>query len=273
MEMFADHAMGMLTTVGVMAVVFGLLALAMKRAAIVQAMHGMRGEFATNLGMAIINLILLAPLFTLSQGTLHGLLGAPASFVAFWDGMNELLVLVLAILVYDFVAYWRHRLEHHPLLWRIHATHHADTQLHWLSLLRKHPLAHFLAMALDLTLLLLLGFPAWAVGLASLIRSFWGYFIHADVPWTLGLAGRWLMSPAAHRLHHIRDEELMGSNYANTVTLWDRLFGTYVDPAPYLGCETGIAEGTRGLLGELARPWEKRYRRSAKAAAEHKAVA
>jgi hypothetical protein len=27
-----------------------------------------------------------------------------------------------------------------------------------------------------------------------------GYFIHADLPWTLGLMGKVLMSPAAHRL-------------------------------------------------------------------------
>jgi sterol desaturase/sphingolipid hydroxylase (fatty acid hydroxylase superfamily) len=53
----------------------------------------------------------------------------------------------------------------------------------------------------------------------------------------------------------------MGSNYGNTIALWDQLFGTYVDPAPYINCETGIAEGTRDFLGELARPLEKRYRR------------
>ena len=32
-----------------------------------------------------------------------------------------------------------------------------------------------------------------------------------------------------------------------------------VDPKPYINCETGIAEGTRGVWGELKRPWEARY--------------
>ena len=82
------------------------------------------------------------------------------------------------------------------------------------------------------------------------------------MPWTLGPLGEILVSPAAHRLHHIRDETLMGSNYGNMLTLWDRLFGTWLDPAPHLGCATGIAEGTRGVWGELARPWEARYRRT-----------
>jgi sterol desaturase/sphingolipid hydroxylase (fatty acid hydroxylase superfamily) len=116
---------------------------------------------------------------------------------------------------------------------------------------------------------LLLGLPYGAIAVAFLVRAWWGYFIHADVPWTLGPLGKVLISPAAHRLHHIRDEALMGANYGNTVTLWDKLFGTYVDPAPYLGCETGIAEGTRDFWGELVRPFEARYwKGSAQAAAE-----
>jgi sterol desaturase/sphingolipid hydroxylase (fatty acid hydroxylase superfamily) len=81
----------------------------------------------------------------------------------------------------------------------------------------------------------------------------------------LGISGKVFISPAAHRLHHIRDEELMGSNYGNMLTLWDKVFGTYVDPAPFVNCETGIAEGTRDALGELARPFEARYWRKPEA--------
>ena len=117
-------------------------------------------------------------------------------------------------------------------------------------------------LLIDSLPVLLLGFPAWSIVAAQLARSWWGYFIHSDVPWTLGPLGEILISPAAHRLHHIRDEKLMGSNYGNMLTLWDRLFGTWRDPAPHLKCATGIAEGTRGVWGELARPWEARYRRT-----------
>ena len=93
------------------------------------------------------------------------------------------------------------------------------------------------------------------IALAAVIRSWWGFFIHADLPWTLGPLGKVLMSPAAHRLHHIDDLVLCGANYGNTLTLWDRLFGTYVDPQPYLNCATGVCGGSRGLVGELARPF------------------
>jgi sterol desaturase/sphingolipid hydroxylase (fatty acid hydroxylase superfamily) len=169
------------------------------------------------------------------------------------------LALLAAVAIIDFAAYWRHRFEHSRALWRIHATHHADEAMNWFSLRRKHPLGELLSMAVDVLPALLLGLPVWAIIGALMVRSWWGYFIHADVPWTLGPVGKVLISPAAHRLHHIRDENLMGANYGNTITLWDHLFGTYTDPAPYVNCETGIAEGTRDFAGELLRPFEARY--------------
>lgn len=185
----------------------------------------------------------------------------PAALQAVWSGLGPVASTLVAILAIDFAAYWRHRLEHDPVLWRIHATHHADEAMTWFSVNRKHPLARLLSLVVDNLVALAIGLPLEAIVLANLVRSWWGHFIHADVLWTLGPLGTVLVSPAAHRLHHIRDEALMGANYGNTVTLWDRAFGTYADPTPHLGCETGIAEGTRGVWGELKRPWEARYRK------------
>lgn len=259
MEMFAPHAEGALIWLAMTGTVFGALALLMKRKAIGSAMARARGEFTTNLGLVLVNLVLFGPLFAVPEGMIRDQLVAVPALAAFWTGLNEFLVLFAAIVIADFVVYWRHRLEHHPLLWPIHATHHADTAMHWLSVQRKHPLSKLLSVLVDVWLLFLLGLPEWAIAGAIFLRSWWGYFIHCDVPWTLGVFGKVLISPAAHRLHHIRDEELMGTNFGNTVTLWDKLFGTYADPAPYVDCETGIAEGTRGFLGELARPFERRY--------------
>lgn len=242
------------------AAVFVLLALATKRGGAIAAALRCRREAATNLGLVAVNYILLAPIMLVPVLAVRAALPVPPQLERLWGALPELLLLVAAIILIELAAYWRHRIEHRPGLWRFHATHHADEELHWLSLLRKHPVSKFLEMLIDSLPVLLLGLPAWTIVAAQLIRSWWGYFIHADLPWTLGSAGKWLISPAAHRLHHIRDETLMGSNYGNMLTLWDRLFGTWRDPAPHLGCATGIAEGTRSVWGELARPWEARYR-------------
>lgn len=259
MEIFVPYAQSAFMLLALTGLVFGLLALATKRGGIIQAAIRSRDEFVTNLGLTMVNLFLLAPLFVLPEGYLRGAIGVPDQFVGFWDSLPQFATFICTILIFEFVVYWRHRAEHTRWLWPIHATHHADTALHWLSILRKHPLSKLLSSFVDIALLLLLGVPEWAIGVAGFLRTWWGFFIHADVPWTLGIFGKVLISPAAHRLHHIRDEALMGTNFGNTVTLWDKLFGTYVDPKPYLNCETGIAEGTRGLGGELLRPFDRRY--------------
>ena len=244
--------------------VFALLALVVKRKAVFDAMAKCRREAGTNLGLAALNAVVVVPLFAIPATALAAFLDGKGYFGDFWDRLPEIPVLLLTIVLIDFVAYWRHRLEHDRALWRFHATHHADTAIHWLSVQRKHPVAKIISLFFDLSLVIALGLPPWAIFGATLIRGAWGHFIHADVPWTLGAFGEVLVSPAAHRLHHIRDERLMGTNYGNTITLWDKLFGTWCNPAPYLDCETGIEEGTRGIWGELKRPWEARYRQPAK---------
>jgi sterol desaturase/sphingolipid hydroxylase (fatty acid hydroxylase superfamily) len=173
-----------------------------------------------------------------------------------WSRMPELALLILALLVQEFTIYWRHRAEHTALLWPIHATHHSDEAVTWLTLLRKHPLSHVMSNLVDSIPLVLLGFPAWTVVAATLIQTWWGYFIHTDLPWTLGPVGKVLISPAAHRLHHIDDVELKDRNFGGVLSIFDRMFGTFDDASRHLGCKTGIDGGSRRVGGELARPVE-----------------
>ncbi|WP_017665336.1 sterol desaturase family protein [Porphyrobacter sp. AAP82] len=248
-----------------LAVLFGALAYVTKRDALVAAVRRARPEIVTNLVLLLVNALIVVPLIAVPILTGHSLLPRAGVLVVFWEQVPAWAAILGAIVLMEFAAYWRHRLEHIPMLWPVHATHHADEAMNWLSVRRKHPLGEAIALLIDNLAVILLGLPFWAIGVGLLLRSWWGYFIHADVPWTLGIFGKVLISPAAHRLHHIRDEELMGSNYGNMLTLWDQVFGTYVDPKPYVNCETGIAEGTRDALGELARPFEARYWRKAAA--------
>ncbi len=36
-----------------------------------------------------------------------------------------------------------------------------------------------------------------------------------------------ILSPSDHRVHHARNPEYIDKNFCNTLTLWDKLFGTY----------------------------------------------
>lgn len=266
-ETIVQNLKGDLTQLAQLALLFAALAIGTKRDALVDALHRARPEIVTNLALLLTNAAVVVPLVGIPVMTGTSLIPRADVLVAFWAGLPGVVSVIAGILLIDLAAYWRHRAEHARALWPIHAVHHADEAMNWLSVRRKHPLGEVLAMILDNLIVISLGLPFWAIAVALLLRAWWGYFIHADVPWTLGPVGKVLISPAAHRLHHIRDEKLMGANYGNTVTLWDKLFGTYTDPAPYVNCETGIAEGTRDFVGELARPFEARYWRKAEAAA------
>lgn len=262
MDTLAAQSRDVVLALLVPAALFGLVALAVKRRAALAALRDARRETLTNLALVAINTILLAGLYAMATETVHDQLRLFPALADFWLRVPEVGLLLLALLIDEFVVYWRHRAEHTRALWPIHATHHSDEAMTWLTLFRKHPLSHFLGHLVDVIPLILLGFPAWAVIASTLIRTWWGYFIHADLPWTLGPLGKVLLSPAAHRLHHIDDELLMGQNFGGFFTLWDRLFGTFDDASGHLGCRTGIAGGSRPLIGELARPVEALLRPS-----------
>lgn len=236
------------------AVIFGVFALVMKRQAVVQMVRRAKRETLTNLGLVAVNLVLLAPFFAMPKSWIEATVTPIATLEQFWASQPEFVTLLATLLLADLVIYWRHRIEHTPALWPIHATHHSDETITWLTLVRKHPLGQLVSTIVDATPLLVIGVPVWAILLTKFIHVWWGFFIHADTKWTLGKLDWIMMSPAAHRVHHIRDRQLANSNYAGFVSIWDRLFGTWQDPRPHLGCDTGIDGGSRDVLGELVRP-------------------
>ena len=127
--------------------------------------------------------------------------------------------------------------------------------MNWFSLNRMHPGNRLSTVTIDMALLGLAGFPIWAVALNGVVRTSWGYFIHADLPWTLGAVGRLIISPSAHRWHHVRDEVMAGKNFATVLTLWDRMHGTY-QPSPEPCREpTGVDGHRGGFLFEMLQPF------------------
>lgn len=255
MELLSRHLGEIGVSLAPVAYCFLVIAAVTKRGALLAtARRGWR-ESRTNAGLFLVNYVLFIPVMAAPFLAVNALAPNWQGLEDRWSDIPFALQVLLALALIDVTAYWRHRFEHTSFMWRFHATHHADEALNWFSVKRKHPVGKLFEVMIDIVPALMIGSPLIVIMAAQLIRGWWGYLIHADVPWTLGPLGAVLVSPAAHRLHHIRDETLMGSNYGNTLTLWDRAFGTWTDPAPHVGCATGIADGTRGVWGELMRPW------------------
>jgi sterol desaturase/sphingolipid hydroxylase (fatty acid hydroxylase superfamily) len=143
--------------------------------------------------------------------------------------LPPLIALAAGFLLLDFFGYWTHRLLHKiPLLWRLHALHHSDTDLDVTTTIRHHPVEALVQAGSDAALALLFGFPPQAVLLyAGIVRAV-QTFHHGNIllPARLKPLGRWLVTPDLHRLHHSMAYAENNSNFGNFVPLWDGLFGT-----------------------------------------------
>ena len=249
------------------ALFFIALSLILKRREAIQSFWKATTEIRINIKIACFNLIFITPVIVilatamtqLVQG--YGLILLPAET---WVNVPTAITIIVAVFVGDFAGYWRHRLEHTRILWPSHAVHHSDTEMNWFSLERFHPINRVTTYLLDNAALLLLGLPPYAVVANSLIRHYYGYFIHADLPWTYGrFFGSIFVSPAMHRWHHAADIQAFNTNYATVFSMIDRWFGTQRVPGPCdapLGVTDKIEQSFRG---QLRYPFQKSaYQRS-----------
>lgn len=247
------------------ALAFLALGLIVKRGQVWTDARRAVAESSLNVQILIFNVVFVLPLIAMAGQAIYAFVHAYGLFLvapSFWDHVPMPLAIFLGIFIGDFVGYWRHRLEHTPLLWPAHAVHHSDTEMTWLSLERFHPINRVTTFVIDGSALLVLGMPPEAVIANGLVRHYYGFFIHADLPWTFGPLGKVLVSPAMHRWHHAADPAAFDTNYATVFSVFDRAFGTFRVPGP---CDvpTGVTDSMGpGLAGQLGYAFTARaYRR------------
>jgi sterol desaturase/sphingolipid hydroxylase (fatty acid hydroxylase superfamily) len=139
--------------------------------------------------------------------------------------------ILLALVMLDFTLYWIHRAQHTvDALWPTHVWHHTIHHLYWLSMFRVS-LVHLACYAIpQAAIMLALQMTMKEVAIASLIAVVLDFWVHSNIAVSLGPLDRVLVTPRYHRVHHAADER-MRLNLAFVFTVWDRLFGTYLDPA------------------------------------------
>lgn len=181
--------------------------------------------------------------------------------VDFITGQPLWLRLVEAALLADFGVWLAHYLAHrHAFLWRFHSVHHSIRTLDWFAGGRFHPLDNFWMAALASIPLIWLGFPWEEVAVLVGIVHFGQSFHHMNVRWRM----RWLswlwITPEAHHWHHERSPEAWDKNFGAFLTWWDRLFGTYHNPADRQPQSYGISDPVPGdsYLDQLAYPFRSR---------------
>ncbi len=147
-----------------------------------------------------------------------------------WQGKIGCEILVLFL--YDFFAYWLHRVEHSvPLLWRMHRLHHEEEHMNVTTTNRHHPLEALLRVPFVLLpLVTLFDIPFAPLAFGVSLGVFLPSFSHMNLKVEFGRFTPFLIGPQLHRLHHSSEERHFNKNFANIFPLWDILFGTYVAP-------------------------------------------
>ena len=132
-----------------------------------------------------------------------------------------------ALLLYDFLYYWKHRAGHEVhILWAAHVVHHSSEDYNLSTALRQ-PGTDFLLGWLFYLPMALLGVPVpvfVVVGLINLLYQFWP---HTQLVGKLGWFDRVFCSPSNHRVHHGQNDYCLDRNYGGILILWDRLFGSF----------------------------------------------
>ena len=170
--------------------------------------------------------IVVIPLMTLLGVGAAALIGSQARWIELrstehWPGW---LLIPLTVVAMDGANWLAHYADHRlGPLWRFHALHHSQEELSVLTSFRAHPLMHttgFLLATVPVVALM----PARPIA-PVIITSYVcvGTLQHANLRWTLGPAGRVLVSPAYHRLHHAADTQRV--NLGVVLTVWDILTG------------------------------------------------
>jgi sterol desaturase/sphingolipid hydroxylase (fatty acid hydroxylase superfamily) len=146
---------------------------------------------------------------------------------------NPWIEAIIAILLLDVVIWFQHLITHKiPILWRLHRVHHSDRDMDVATAIRFHPIEILLSMVLKVGLVYLIGPAAWAVVVFEIILNGTAMFNHANIKLSPGLdrvARMVIVTPDMHRIHHSSKRSEHDSNYGFSISLWDRLFGTYIE--------------------------------------------
>tara|TARA_Y100001933_G_scaffold257154_1_gene302985 strand:+ start:1815 stop:2609 length:795 start_codon:yes stop_codon:yes gene_type:complete len=142
------------------------------------------------------------------------------------------LEVLATVLIFDLAIWTQHLVTHKvPVLWRFHRVHHADRDFDVSTAIRFHPVEIAFSMLLKIGLVYLIGPPALGILMFEIILNGTALFNHANIrlpPWLDAVLRQFLVTPDMHRVHHSDLRAEHDSNYGFALSVWDRMFGTYI---------------------------------------------
>lgn len=171
-----------------------------------------------------------------------------------------LCVTFVVILGTDFATFYTHYLDHKiKVMWEFHKVHHSSEFLIPITNKRFHPVQQIFDDAgVALTTGVLLGVFSYAFSMPiyeNTIAGIDGYFLvnalsfyhlrHSHINMSYGWLEKWVLSPSQHHLHHSRETRHWDKNFGLFLSIWDRMFGTFLYSEPAGSFRLGLP-GTEG---------------------------
>jgi len=137
---------------------------------------------------------------------------------------------VICFILDDLRFYVHHRIAHRcRWVWAMHVVHHSSENYSLPVALRQSWTKHFTGTMLLKIPLVLVGFDPLLVTFCGVLNATYQFFLHTE---TIDRMPRWFEAvfntPSHHRVHHANNPRYLDANYAGTLIVWDRLFGTFV---------------------------------------------
>ena len=166
----------------------------------------------------------LQVLMVLSIEPMVNSLDLPTLWPSSWPTFARIL---LALVVAEFVAFGVHVAMHRvPVLWRYHATHHAQTKLTSARWASNHPI-EVAAVQLPIFLLVTVLNPELVdVAGAIIIGRVTVIVAHSNLRLSSRPIGWLLTTPDLHRRHHLLGAKTQ-ANFGDVLLVFDRVFGSF----------------------------------------------
>jgi len=147
--------------------------------------------------------------------------------------VSLLISMAASFLLLDLGIWIQHLLFHRSnFLWRFHKIHHSDEEVDFTTGVRFHPIEIIISMMCKLILLAIIGPSVVIVIIFEIVLNASSIFNHGNIKiikvFDIVLR-KVIVTPNMHRIHHSENENETNSNYGFNFSIWDKLFGTYIE--------------------------------------------
>ena len=147
--------------------------------------------------------------------------------------VSLLISMAASFLLLDLGIWIQHLLFHRSnFLWRFHKIHHSDEEVDFTTGVRFHPIEIIISMICKLILLAIIGPSVVIVIIFEIVLNASSIFNHGNIKITKVfdiVLRKVIVTPNMHRIHHSENENETNSNYGFNFSIWDKLFGTYIE--------------------------------------------